>query len=100
MEKLKVRPLSISHLNLALSVKQNQLISTNLRVLSFESGAFKVNEDCLRLGISPLHQWPRSLEAVLHLAYKKDIKRWRKNKKLGDDAVIEQRKRLIQDQCQ
>ena len=46
-----------------------------------------------------MHQWIRSLEAILHLAYKLAIKRWKKNKKLGDDIIIEEKKHYIQDQC-
>lgn len=63
---------------------------------NFTSGKFDENLDCLKYGISPLHQWIRCLEAILHLAYKLDTGRWRKNKSLGDEAKIQAKKAEIQ----
>ena len=62
------------------------------------SGKFTEDLDCLKHGISPLHQWIRCLDAILHLAYKLGTGRWRKNKALGDESVIKTRKAEIQKQ--
>ena len=63
---------------------------------NFTSGKFSEDLDCLKHGISPLHQWIRCLDAILHLGYKLGTGRWRMNKALGDESVIQTKKRQIQ----
>lgn len=56
---------------------------------------FTPDPTTLIYGISPLHSWIRFFEAVIHISYKLDLKKWRVSGE-EDKANVKQRKMIIQ----
>lgn len=56
----------------------------------------EVSSDMIKFGLSPLHAQINSMECLLHIAYKQDLKIWSVK---GEDnkSVVQQRKKQIQD---
>ncbi|XP_017466057.1 PREDICTED: uncharacterized protein LOC108358983 [Rhagoletis zephyria] len=59
------------------------------------SAHFKARPDKLKYGISPLHAWIRTLEFVLNVSYRIEVKKWQIRDE-NEKKIIEARKKLLQ----
>lgn len=71
--------------------------SFNNLELSYSTSTTKEN---FKYGLSPLHAWIRIFEFLLHLGYKNDssVQKWRINKNTEESRIVEQRKKVIQNE--